>query len=57
MLSFAQLSQALIAHLGEGVGDGLARSFGGDDKVIAVLLDLSDGLDVFGQLDNIFWEG
>lgn len=41
---------------GEGVGDRLPRGFGGDDKVIAVLLDLSYGLDILGQLDDIFWE-
>lgn len=41
---------------GEGVGHGLSGSFGGDDKVVAILLDLGNGLDVFGHLDDIFWQ-
>lgn len=41
---------------GKQVGHGLSRSLGGDDKVIATLLDLSDWLDVLGHFDDIFWE-
>lgn len=41
---------------GEGVGHSLSGSFGGDNKVAAILLDLGNGLDVFGHLDDIFWQ-
>lgn len=41
---------------GKGVGHSLSGSFGGDNKVIAILLDLGNGLDVFGHLDDIFWQ-
>lgn len=41
---------------GKRVGHGLSGSLGGDDKVIATLLDLSDWLDVLGYFDDIFWE-
>lgn len=48
---------SLLAN-GKGVGHSLSRSFGGNHKVIAILLDLSNGLNVFGHLDDIirhFW--
>lgn len=41
---------------GKGVGHSLSRGLGGNNKVIATLLDLSNWLDVFGHLDDIFWE-
>ena len=41
---------------GEGVGHSLSRGLGGDNKVIATLLDLSNGLDVLGHLDDISWK-
>lgn len=41
---------------GKGVGHSPSGGFGGDNKVIAVLLDLGNGLDVFGHLDDVFWQ-
>ena len=41
---------------GKGVGHRLSGGLGGDDKVIAFLLDLSDWLDVLGHLDDILGE-
>lgn len=38
---------------GEGVGHSLPGGLGGDDKVVAALLDLGDGLDVLGHLDHV----
>lgn len=46
---------SLLAN-GKGVGHSLSGSFGGDNKVIALLLDLGNGLDVFSHLDDIFWQ-
>lgn len=41
---------------GEGVGDRLVWGFGGDDEVVASLLDLSYRFDVFGHFDDILRE-
>lgn len=41
---------------GKGVGHRLSRGLGGDNKVIASLLDLSDWLDVLCHLDDVLWE-
>lgn len=41
---------------GKGVSHSLSGGFGCNNKVIAVLLDLSNWLDVFGHLDDIFWD-
>ena len=41
---------------GKGVGQRLSRSLGGDNKVIARLLDLSNWLDVLSDLNDICWE-
>lgn len=45
----------LLAN-GKGVGHGLSGRFGGNNKVIAILLDLSNWLNVFGHLDDVFWQ-
>lgn len=41
---------------GKGVGHSLSGGLGGDDKVIAALLDLANWLDVLGHLDHIGWK-
>ena len=46
---------SLLAN-GKGVGHSLSRGLGGDNKVIAILLDLSNWLDVLRHLDDILWE-
>lgn len=38
---------------GERVGHSLPGGLGGDDKAVAALLDLCDGLDVLGHLDHV----
>lgn len=46
---------SLLAN-GKGVGYSLSRGLGGDNKVVAALLDLSNWLDILGHFDDIFWE-
>lgn len=41
---------------GKGVGHSLPRCLGGDNKVVTLLLDLSNGLDALGHLDDVFWK-